>query len=130
MKYKTIKLVVFLLFAFSQVNFYSQNAATCINAYWVCADSVGFMLTVGGAGLSGGAQGSISNPTVNPQGVNSGCFPSNASGPQWLRFKITSSGNLGFNLGSSSSQYPQVGYYDWELWKLDTNITISCNKLF
>lgn len=125
-----IKIAIVLLSFFLTINCFSQTPAACMNAQIICSDSAGFQMTVGGTGLTGGAAGPISNPTINPQGVNAGCDYANAPGPHWLTFTIAQSGNLGFCMGGPSSGFPQTGYYDWVLWRVDTSLTKSCNHIF
>lgn len=140
MKRKLSRSFTFILFLSFSNFVHSQSAIACINAAVLCGGTSNnsFVLVVGGTGLTGLASGpSISNPAINPQigngnsssgPSNSGCDFANAPGPTWLTFKIIQSGNLEFNFGVGGN--PQLCYYDWMLWKIDTNITKSCNQLF
>ncbi len=53
----------------------------------------------------------ISNPSTNPSGVNSGCLLSGESsgGATWVQINISSSGTLEFNISQS-------GFVDWAMW--------------
>ena len=54
---------------------------------------------------------SISNPSTNPNGVNSGCLFSGESsgGATWVQVNISATGTLAFVIS-------QTGYSDWAMW--------------
>ncbi|MGZ3931328.1 MAG: T9SS type B sorting domain-containing protein, partial [Bacteroidia bacterium] len=92
-----------------------QNVAACNAAQPVCSNP-NFNFSAGPPvnGLPAGLN--ISNPSTNPQGINSGCLLANGPGPQWLLITVSSSGMLGFSFGAATSPNPQVGFYDWAMW--------------
>lgn len=109
---------------FFSVNAYTQNSQACMNATWICSNYT-FTTVIGGNGLTPNLN--ISNPNTNPQNINSGCSQSDAPGPSWLIFQVINNGNLGFSLGANNTPFPQVGYYDWNLWSYSST---ACNQIF
>lgn len=131
MKNQLIKYLILICFLFGamQTNI-AQNAAACNNGQNFC-NNPAFPMTVGSIGLTGGASnGSASNPSSNPQGVNSGCMFANVPGPQWMILTVSSNGNLGFSLGAAGSPNPQAGYYDWILWPINSTLSNACTNIF
>src|ERR1700748_1569632 len=96
-----INIFIFIIALFAGIfKSQAQNAAAC-NAPQTICDNPAFMFTSTACfGLSGSSTLTTSNPSPNPQGVNSGCmYNSNVPNPEWLLINITSTGNLGFVLG-------------------------------
>lgn len=104
----------------------AQSVNACNNAQNIC-NSPNFVFTAGGAqtGLPNGLN--VSNPTTNPQGINSGCLLSGGPGPQWLLITVGGSGNLGFSFGANGSPNPQAGFYDWAMWPYTAS---TCANIF
>ncbi|MFI5139424.1 MAG: hypothetical protein ACHQIM_16495, partial [Sphingobacteriales bacterium] len=71
------------------------------------------------------------NPCTNPQFVNSGCLLSGGPNATWLIITIQTSGNLGWNVGSNASGFPQLGFYDWSMYPYTatTCAQIAANNL-
>ena len=67
--------------------------------------------------------GSISNPSSNPAGMNSGCLLAGELNPNWFVLNVTSNGMLEFEIGAPGGS----GYYDWELWPY--NPTTGCTDI-
>ncbi len=61
--------------------------------------------------LPGNSTSSISNPSTNPAGINSGCLLAGELNATWVTVNISSSGTLQFNIA-------QLGYTDWAMWPL------------
>ncbi|MDX2171987.1 MAG: T9SS type A sorting domain-containing protein [Bacteroidota bacterium] len=119
--------VIFLLFVVRKN--YCQNSTVCINALPICTSSFDFALYNGaGSGLPNSLI--ISNPSTNPQGVNSGCLLDNGIKPRWITFSISVSGDLGFSLGANGSSAIQLGYIDWALWTSTVSLSSTCINIF
>ncbi len=122
---KKLLLSIFACLTFiSSIN--AQNVTACNSAQNICSNpSFTFSGNTGANGLTSGLN--TSNPSTNPQGVNSGCLLTDGPGPQWLIMNISVSGNLGFNFGAAGSPYPQTGFYDWAMWPYNST---TCNQIF
>jgi gliding motility-associated-like protein len=118
-------LLVLLSVCCTQFTF-AQNVAACGAAQNIC-NSPNFQFTGGNfnSGLPGNLN--VSNPTSNPQNVNSGCLLSGGPGPQWLLITVGTSGNLGFSFGANGSPNPQTGFYDWAMWPYTAT---TCANIF
>ena len=72
----------------------------------------------------------ISNPTTNPQGVNTGCLLAGELNPNWFVINVGTSGNLEFTIGAAGSN----GFFDWALWPFTPGSTPgnspSCQGIF
>jgi gliding motility-associated-like protein len=99
---------------FSQV-----QSPDCASAEAVCnSNGTSFPLSIGSGAVNDIPSGNnISNPGVNPQGVNSGCLFSNELNPNWFIINIGSSGNLEFTIGAAGGS----GFFDWSLWPYNPN---------
>lgn len=65
----------------------------------------------------------FSNPTTNPSSGNSGCLLSNEVNSSWSIMEVTSSGTLGFYIGTGNNQ---TGFLDWSMWPYDS---LACNAI-
>lgn len=124
-RFYTFPLLVFL-FVWQVKQGFSQNVAACNNAQNIC-NSPNFLFTAGGfaSGLPNNLN--VSNPSTNPQNINSGCLLSGGPGPQWLLITVGGGGNLGFSFGASGSPNPQAGFYDWAMWPFTAS---TCANIF
>lgn len=119
------RIFISILFTLALAQFKAQNVAACNAAQPVC-NNPNFNFTAGGGfGLTAGLN--VSNPSTNPQGVNSGCLLSNGPNPQWLILNVSGSGNLGFSFGAAGSPNPQLGFYDWAMWPYTPS---TCTNIF
>lgn len=91
----------------------------CATAEAVCsANGSSFPLSTGQGSVQDLPAGNnISNPSTNPQGVNSGCLFSNELNPNWFVINVGTSGALEFTIGSAGGS----GFYDWAMWPYDPN---------
>lgn len=62
--------------------------------------------------------GTISNPSVNPQGVNSGCLLSGETSSTFITINVVTSGTLQWSMiGLNASGTPaNTGCFDWIMW--------------
>ncbi len=119
-----MKNILYIVFVLIQVSAFTQVASPlCNGAQNICGQNgTSFPLSIGGAsGIPAG--NNISNPSTNPQGVNTGCLLSNGPNPNWFVINIGASGNLEFNIGQAGGS----GFYDWALWPY--NPTTTCNGI-
>ncbi len=95
--------------------------ADCIDAIPLCSTPSFTFNSTSGVGtytdLTSTSAHNVSNPSSNPTGTNSGCLLSGELKPQWLLITIGNNGFLEFSFGAQNSQHPQVGLYDWAMWK-------------
>lgn len=100
---------------------YSPDCNTAEN---VCANNGStFPLGIGQGVVDINPGSNISNPSVNPQGVNSGCLLAGELNPNWFVINIGTSGNFEFQIGAPGGN----GYFDWALWPYDPN---ACAGIF
>src|SRR4051812_3028498 len=113
-------LILFTVFSFARA--FSQINADCISAIPLCnVPTFTFYATSGiGSYTDIPYPSNISNPSTNPASSNAGClnaFPNGELNPQWLMLTVGNAGTLEFVFGAGNSSNPQVGYYDWAMWK-------------
>lgn len=66
--------------------------------------------------------GSISNPSTNPQGVNSGCLLSGETVSTFITINVVSNGTLQWSMIGT-----QGGCFDWIMWPMpNANATQAC----
>jgi hypothetical protein len=119
---KQLFLICALLFSLKS---FPQGITGCQNGTWVCGTTT---FTIGlDQGYAFTSSLSVSNPNTNPQAINNGC--SQADGPYsyWFFFKVINTGTLGFSFGDTSTAFPQVGFYDWNLWSYSPT---TCSDIY
>lgn len=96
---------------------------SCINALIIC-DNDSRPLTMGASPIPIIPNfGSVSNPSTNPNGTNSGCLPDGEFNPNWYIIDILSSGTLEFAVSFTGGG---SGFLDWAMWVYDTS---SCQDI-
>lgn len=131
--------ILLLLISYISITSFGQvpSNASCGNAQNICAtNGANFSLWFGDSPSPVVPDvGSISNPSTNPQGVNSGCLFSSELNPNWFVITAGSTGQLVWTIGASGG----IGFYDWALWPytpgpnacggISSNATspVSCN---
>lgn len=116
--------IVFSLFA--KIIIAQVSSPLCSGAENVCANNGSSfpLVASGNYAVPGGSN--ISNPSSNPQGVNSGCFLSNGPNPNWFVINIGTSGNLEFTIGQSGGS----GFFDWVMWPVPGgNLANACTAI-
>lgn len=73
------------------------------------------------------AAGSISNPSTNPAGVNSGCLLAGELNPVFITITVVSSGTLEFSMGDGVP----TGCFDWAMWQVPSggSFATGCNGI-
>lgn len=97
-------------------------AGDCSIAANVCTD-LSFSVDPSGFGAIDELDGNnISNPTTNPNGVNSGCLLSGELNSTWMIVNIASNGTLQFSFGADGG----INCYDWMMWEYTPT---TCNAI-
>ena len=115
---------------FLVVTFYAASqitAADCSNAVNICQNA-SFAIDPNGSGAVQELLGNtLSNPSINPGSLNSGCLLSGEVNPTWMVINIAGSGTLEFSFGQDLS----TGCLDWAMWPYNSNACaqISSNQL-
>lgn len=126
-------MIKYLLLFFLAVQLAKGQPATpdCVNAFTVQSGFAVAITNTTGAGsvvdLTASTSHSISNPSVNPIGLNAGCLLTGEPMPSWYIFKICNTGTFQIIIGAATNQHQQAGYYDWSLWKYTPT---TCSKIF
>ncbi|MDQ3046853.1 MAG: hypothetical protein M3R27_04835, partial [Bacteroidota bacterium] len=96
-------------------------ASDCSSAVNICSNA-SFTVDPNGFGTTNElTSGTVSNPSINPQGVNSGCLLSGELNSTWMVVNIASNGNLQFSIGA-----PGTGCLDWIMFPYTTS---TCGQI-
>lgn len=114
-------LFALLILAFATTYTYAQP--DCVNAVPACTTPSFPVLGGSGPGLVNDIPppGSISNPTSNPAGVNSGCLLAGELNPTFITITVTSAGLLEFSMGDGVP----TGCFDWAMWQVPAGGTYA-----
>ncbi|MBC7862580.1 MAG: gliding motility-associated C-terminal domain-containing protein [Bacteroidia bacterium] len=87
-------------------------ASDCSQAVSICTNA-SFQINPNGSGsVVEFVSGSITNPSTNPQGVNSGCLMAGELNSTWMVVNVASSGTLEYSFGVAATS----NCYDWIMW--------------
>lgn len=99
------------------------TASDCDDAIPVCTN-LAFQIDPSGYGLINElCTGCISNPSTNPNGVNSGCLLSGELNSTWFTVNVAQGGTLEFSFGNNTGG----NCYDWIMW--DYNGLATCTQI-
>ena len=125
-----LKLIFFIAASFAcAFNLSGQTVVACNANRNICPQpAFQFTNNTNNKGLLIGL--GVSNPIFNPQVTmpqNAGCMFGEAVNPEWMVINISSTGNLGFVLGASTSANPQSSFLHWILWRYTP---ATCTNIF
>ncbi len=120
---KSFSLVALITFSFV-ANIYSQQLpVNCNLAIPGCSTpSFAIVGTQPSYNTVDFTSGSISNPSSNPQGINSGCLLSGETVSTFITINVVTSGTLQWSMIGTSG-----GCFDWIMWQMpNANPTQAC----
>ncbi len=98
-------------------------ASDCSGAVNICTHSSFQIDPSGGGSVTEFTTGStVSNPGINPNGINAGCLLSGELNSTWMIVNIATNGTLEFSVGADGG----FGCLDWIMWPYSST---ACNSI-